>query len=129
MSKFLTAVALGLILTSATADEPQWMSQRGLFTVIYRSDLQPIRINELHTWVLHVTTTAGDPVVGATIEVNGGMPAHDHGLPTRPRVTQELGGGKYRLDGMRFHMTGQWEITLQISTGDESDTVVIALIL
>ena len=129
ISKILTAVALGLLLTSAMADEPQWTSQRGLFTVSYRSELQPIQINELHSWVLHITNAAGNPVVGATIEANGGMPAHNHGLPTRPRVTEELGGGDYRLDGLRFHMSGQWEITLRISANGESDTVVIALTL
>ncbi len=129
IGKFLTAVALGLLLTSATAGETQWTSQRGVFSVSYRSELQPIRINQLHAWVLRVTTAAGNPVVGATIEVNGGMPAHDHGLPTRPRVTEELGGGDYRLDGMRFHMAGEWEITLRISADGESDTVVIALLL
>ncbi len=129
IGKFLTAVALGLLLTSATADETQWTSQRGVFSVSYRSELQPIRINQLHAWVLRVTTAAGNPVVGATIEVNGGMPAHDHGLPTRPRVTEELGGGDYRLEGLRFHMAGEWEITLRISADGESDTVVIALLL
>ncbi len=129
IGKFLTAVALGLLLTGATAGETQWTSQRGLFTVSYRSELQPIRINQLHAWVLRVTTAAGNPVVGATIDVNGGMPAHDHGLPTRPRVTEELGGGDYRLEGLRFHMAGEWEITLRISADGESDTVVIALLL
>ncbi len=129
IGKLLTAVALALLLTGATAGEPQWISQRGVFTVSYISELRPIRINQLHAWVLHVTTAAGNPVVGATIEVNGGMPAHDHGLPTRPRVTEELGGGDYRLDGLRFHMAGEWEITLRISTDGASDTVVIALLL
>jgi hypothetical protein len=127
ISKLLTAIALGLLLTSATADELRWTSQRGLFTVSYRSELRPIQINKLHAWVVHIETAAGRPLVGATIEVSGGMPMHNHGLPTRPRVTAELGGGDYRVDGMRFHMTGQWEITLRISADGKSDTVVIAL--
>jgi len=55
------------------------------------------------------------------------MPLHDHGLPTRPRVTEELGNGDYRLQGMRFHMTGAWEITLLIRAGETEDTVVISL--
>jgi hypothetical protein len=57
------------------------------------------------------------------------MPVHNHGLPTQPRVTTELGDGDYRLEGMRFHMQGPWEITLTITVGGSTDTVVIALTL
>jgi hypothetical protein len=57
------------------------------------------------------------------------MPAHDHGLPTYPRVTEELGEGKYRLDGMRFHMAGAWEITMTIAADGKTDTVVVAVTL
>ncbi len=57
------------------------------------------------------------------------MPAHDHGMPTRPRVTADLGEGRYRLDGMRFHMNGDWEIVLEILADGRRDTVVIKLVL
>ena len=57
------------------------------------------------------------------------MPAHDHGLPTRPRVTEELGNGDYRLEGMRFHMGGYWEIRVSVTTGDGESVVMIPLTL
>jgi hypothetical protein len=57
------------------------------------------------------------------------MPLHDHGMPTRPRVTADLGGGRYRLDGLRFHMNGDWEIVLEILANGSRDTVVIKLVL
>jgi hypothetical protein len=117
------------VLTSAAADAASWTSQRGMFVVSYRSTLEPIQINKLHAWLIHIENAAGEAVVGATIEASGGMPAHNHGLPTRPRVTAELGGGDYRLDGMRFHMAGQWQVTLRISADGNTDTVVIALTL
>ena len=52
---------------------------------------------------------------------------HDHGLPTRPRVTEELGDGDYRLDGLRFHMGGYWEIFVDVTTDSGTKTVVIPL--
>lgn len=64
---------------------------------------------------------------GARIRVNGGMPAHDHGLPTEPRVVEALGGGRYLLDGVRFHMHGAWEVVLQLEADGSSDTVTITL--
>ena len=53
--------------------------------------------------------------------------SHDHGMPTRPRVTEDLGGGRYRLDGLRFHMNGRWEMTIEINADGRRDTVLIVL--
>ena len=84
-------------------------------------------INQIHSWVLHVESADGVPVEHAEITVTGGMPEHDHGMPTQPRVVDELGGGDYVLDGMRFHMSGYWEIELTITTEQASTVVVIPL--
>jgi hypothetical protein len=85
------------------------------------------QINRMHTWILHIETESGVEVEGATVEVEGGMPEHDHGLPTRPRVTEELGGGDYKLDGVRFHMSGYWEIVVTVTTHGGVSTVTIPL--
>ncbi len=86
-----------------------------------------VEINRIHSWILHVESASGVSVTGARIKVDGGMPAHDHGLPTRPRVTEELGDGDYRLDGLRFHMGGYWEIVVEVTTKSGTETVVIPL--
>jgi hypothetical protein len=127
--KNLKSIVLCLLLAGAQADESSWTSQRGLFVVSYQSELVPLQINKLHAWVLHIEDARGNPVVGAQLEVSGGMPVHDHGLPTYPRVTEELGEGDYRLDGMRFHMTGAWEITIIIFADGKTDTVVVTVTL
>jgi len=101
----------------------------GEFIVTYTTPDGPPEINRMHTWILYVESESGDPIEGADIEVEGGMPAHDHGLPTRPRVTEDLGDGYYRLDGMRFHMGGYWEIIVAIQSDASNDTVMIPLTL
>ncbi|MER2599919.1 MAG: FixH family protein [Caldilineales bacterium] len=98
-------------------------SDAGLFKVAYTSALDPIGINETHSWTLHVTTADGTPVNDAEIRINGGMPAHGHGLPTRPQVTQNLGNGDYRVEGFRFQMGGLWEVRFDITAGGQSDSV------
>ncbi len=95
--------------------------------VTYSTPSGPPEINRMHSWILHVESLDGAPVENAEILVSGGMPEHDHGLPTRPRVTSELGGGDYRLDGMRFHMRGYWEIEVTVVTGQGSTVIVIPL--
>ena len=56
-----------------------WVSKRGLFTVSYESALQPIEINQMHHWVLHIEGEGGEPVTGAHVEVIGGMPVKQNG--------------------------------------------------
>ena len=87
----------------------------------------PAQINRMHTWILHIETEAGVGVEGAIVTVGDGMPEHDHGLRTIPRVTEELGGGDYKLDGLRFHMGGYWEIIVTVTTDSGVSTVTIPL--
>ena len=84
-------------------------------------------INKMHSWILHIENAAGLEIEGAIVDVEGGMPEHDHGLPTKPRVTEELGGGDYKLEGMRFHMRGYWEIVVSITTDTGSSEITIPL--
>jgi hypothetical protein len=124
-----TAAALALMaMPAADSIADEWLSQRGIYTVHYESALDPIEINRMHRWTL-VVTRDGEPVENADITVSGGMPEHDHGMPTRPRITAELGEGRYRLEGMRFHMNGNWEVVIEIDAGGSRDTVVINLVL
>ena len=124
--------AVGLLQASTgslAGDLPLWTSDRGLFTVSYVSSIDPITINRIHEWVLHIETADGAAVDSAVLSVAGGMPEHDHGLPTRPRVTENLGNGDYRVKGLRFHMAGEWLLEIIIDDGERTDSVAIALSL
>lgn len=93
------------------------------FVVALQPPATPAAINQLHAWKIKLTSPTGLPVVHAKIGVDGGMPQHGHGLPTQPQVTEELGDGLYLLEGMKFSMTGWWEIKLAIQTPEASDKV------
>jgi len=108
--------------TSRTTDN-------GLFTVSWRSDTDAVPLNQIHTWTLTVTTPDGAPVENAEISVDGGMPQHGHGLPTSPQVTEYLGNGEYRVEGLRFQMTGWWEVKFNISADGQSDSITFNLTL
>ena len=62
------------------------LSEAGHYRVSYTSELNPIAINQLHTWTLHIETVEGTPVENAVIQVYGDMPEHRHGMPTAPKV-------------------------------------------
>lgn len=101
-------------------------SAGGLYQVTL-DPVEPLRTRRLQTVKLSVRTAGEAPVEGATIAVDGGMPQHGHGLPTRPRVTRSLGGGSYQVEGVRFNMGGWWELKFRIDSAAGTDSVVFNL--
>jgi len=116
-----------LVTTGAAAADNSWLTRSGYYRVSYVSKLQPVVINTIHSWVFHIASAEGKPINGATVLVTGGMPLHNHGLPTDPRMTKDLGNGDYLLEGMRFHMNGAWELLITIDVEGRRDTVVVPL--
>jgi hypothetical protein len=94
------------------------------FSVAFTTDPAMIPVNAFHTWTITVTDADGKPVNNAEISVDGGMPAHGHGLPTQPQVTKNLGDGKYLVEGVKFSMPGDWEMKFTIKAGGMEETVV-----
>lgn len=126
MNLRLACLAL-FFLAGPVAADATWTSRDGHFHVTVESEIDPIVINRIHRWLLDIRDADGNAVGGANITVDGGMPAHDHGLPTRPRVTAEPAPGQYVLEGLRFHMRGHWELQLTIEAGGIQDLVVISV--
>jgi hypothetical protein len=93
------------------------------YVVTLQPPATPTAINQLHSWQVRLASSAGAPITHARITIYGGMPQHGHGLPTRPQVTQELQGGTYLIEGMKFSMTGWWEIKLAIDSPEGADKV------
>ena len=97
------------------------------FQVGFTSRLEPISINTMHAWVINVEDANGQPVSDAEISIDGGMPSHDHGLPSQPQVTRNAGNGKYLVEGMKFHMGGAWTVTVTVTHGNIRDQVTFNL--
>lgn len=99
---------------------------------LYKATLIPAETLEprkMYMLPVAITDAAGKPVTGATVTIDGGMPQHGHGLPTRPRVTKSNGDGTYEISGLRFNMGGWWELKVTITTAAGTDTVTFNLSL
>jgi hypothetical protein len=105
------------------------LSEQAVYRVSYKSETASIPINRMHSWTLHVEAADGRPVTDATVKVDGDMPQHGHGLPTRPRVTRNLGNGDYLVEGMKFQMSGWWVMQFTVSAGERSDVAKFNLML
>jgi hypothetical protein len=101
-------------------------SGAGLYTatLIPAESLRPRR---LQTVQVAIADAEGQPIENADIGIDGGMPQHGHGLPTRPRVTRHVGNGVYEIEGVRFSMGGWWEFKLSIATASGTDLVTFNL--
>lgn len=49
--------------------------------------------------------------------VDATMPEHRHGMNYQPSL-QALGGGRWRAEGLMFHMAGRWELRLDLVAPD-----------
>ena len=75
------------------------------------STLTP-QIGRFQEWVIELKDRSGAAIYPARFRIAGGMPAHGHGLPTLPKVTEYLGDGRYLVEGLKFNMGGMWVLTI-----------------
>ncbi len=95
---------------------------------LYRVTLHPpleIGINRYQTWGIFIEDTAGKALDHAVVELRADMPAHGHGLLAQPRIVPGSAPGRYRVEGLRFHMPGYWEIRIQIKQGGKADALML----
>jgi YtkA-like protein len=100
------------------------VSERGLYRATIRPQGDSIPQRRLQHWTLHLETTGGAPVDTAAVIVDGGMPQHGHGLPTKPRITRSLGNGDHLVEGMKFNMGGWWVVKFRVDATAGKDSVV-----
>ncbi|MBL1434803.1 MAG: FixH family protein [Rhodobacteraceae bacterium] len=112
---------LDLATTRATA--------AGHFMVSISPEDAAYQRNTIHTWIVEIATPDGALVEDAEILIDGGMPQHGHGLPTNPLMTEFLGEGRYKIEGVRFNMRGWWELKLTITAGEISDSITFNLVM
>jgi len=122
----MAALLTGCMLFARPPQDLYYSRTRTSAGGVYRATIRPqgdtIPQGRLHRWTLHLETAGGAPVDAATVAVDGGMPQHGHGLPTRPRVTRHVGNGDHLVEGMKFNMGGWWVVTFRVSSaaGDDS---------
>ena len=72
----------------------------------------PLPLNVPFTLELGLCAQNSAPVSDPP-KVDAWMPAHRHGMNYRPTVTA-LGPGRFRADGLLFHMPGRWEVIVEV---------------
>jgi hypothetical protein len=92
------------------------ISNDGTYYVEFLSDPNPIAPRR--NFELRVTiwdpTDRSHKISDATLDVDAAMPAHQHGMIRRPTV-ETRPDGSFIVRGMLFHMSGRWELYLDVT--------------
>jgi hypothetical protein len=95
------------------------------YVVAYTTGPAPIAVGE-HFIVDFAVCPRGAAAPPQSVRVDAGMPEHRHGMNYRPAVTVS-GNGRYRAEGLLFHMSGRWDLTFDIVTARGGERLTSAL--
>lgn len=114
----MSLVVATTLLTIITSQEIATTNESGWTFVAY-SPLE-ISINQFHSWEFEFINADGVSQSCLQLTVNGGMPNHDHGLPTEPAIKPPTNKGRYALEGVKFHMPGTWQFVLNCEDNERN---------
>lgn len=91
------------------------------FALSYRT--QPARVPVGEHFVLEIAVCAkGNAAPPGAVAVDAWMPEHRHGMNYKAGVSA-LGGGRFRAEGLMFHMPGRWELLFDLGGERLADSV------
>ena len=124
VAAFAISLTTGCMMFAKPPADLDWsrtrMSEGGHYRGTIRPQNDTIPKGKLHSWTLHLESPDGSPVKVEQVAVNGGMPQHGHGLPTKPRATRRTPDGDVIVDGMKFNMGGWWVVTFKVTCAGEA---------
>ena len=91
------------------------------YTLVYRTQPEMVTIGQHFAVEIALCAKDGAPAPDA-VRVDAHMPDHRHGMNYKTTVTGS-GAGKYRAEGLMFHMPGRWEYIFEVRAGGTTGTI------
>ena len=134
---FLGAACAFFLLISAAAhaqelSTPLEMAGQKLIVVLEAREPScqkpiPIVVNKLFCFQVTVRGSNEAWLKGLRLsKFDAIMPAHHHGMITRPKLTAK-NSGEYLIKGVKLHMSGDWSVELKLEHMGVSSQVAIPL--
>lgn len=106
--------------SSKEASQTDWtwtQSNTGQFWAAWKPAEGPVEMGPSFAIEIRLSTKqAGAPLdlPAGQIDIQARMPEHQHGMLQTTEITP-ISPGHYRVDGMRFHMLGYWQLLVDIT--------------
>ncbi len=130
----LALALLGMILASGLAEAAEIgrapLVGTALVVVVETAEPAP-PLNKIFTLKLTISAPKDSPEALSQSQItdvifDARMPAHNHGMLTKPRV-QAAGEKIYIVEGVKFHMPGAWELYVSAQVSGTRRSAVIPL--
>jgi cytochrome c peroxidase len=84
---------------------------------------KPEPITVAQHFALEIAACAKSAAAPEALKVDAHMPEHRHGMNYAPAL-KALGPGRWRAEGLMFHMPGKWEFVFEIRAAGATDRLV-----
>jgi hypothetical protein len=119
---WLVSCWLGAALpATAACPLPKPALQQGEAQVAWKVDGASLAVGK--HFAMEVLVCPADAMLA---RVDATMPEHKHGMNYRPSL-KSLGDGRWRVEGLMFHMPGRWELRLEVRTAGRTEVLVDSL--
>jgi hypothetical protein len=125
----LVALAAAFGGTALAGERRTAASASGGFTLHIAGLGDPEPLNHMHGLDLVLTGKNGQPIAGADIVLTGQRHYSKTPLPTLPQTMPQASPGLYRVEGVRFHMPGDWRLAFDISFAHIHDRAVLDVVV
>ena len=95
------------------------------YTLAYRT--QPEKVIGQHFVVEFALCAKEGAAAPESVRVDAYMPEHRHGMNYKTTVTG--GGGKYRAEGLMFHMPGRWKYIFEVRAAGATERLTTGVVL
>ena len=97
------------------------------YALAYRTQPEKVEIGQ--HFVVEIALCAKDGAAAPeSVRVDAHMPEHRHGMNYKTKVTSS-GAGKYRAEGLMFHMPGRWEYIFEVRVGGATERLTNSVVL
>jgi cytochrome c peroxidase len=123
--------AFWYLAAAALIEAPAWACGEGTrlesarYVLAYKAE--PIEVAKHFALELQVCPKAGQPSPDG-VKVDAHMPEHRHGMNYAPTL-KALGPGRWRAEGLMFHMPGRWELVFEVRAAGVTDRMANAVAL
>lgn len=94
--------------------------------IAFRPEPMRIEVGQPLSLLFNVCTRKDNPA--ELVAVDAQMPEHRHGMNYRPTIVSS-GDGRFRVDGLVFHMPGRWELDIDVRAGSEIERLTHEIVV